>query len=273
MRAVARGFLARGWFARFAACVVVAGAAVVWLGALVVVLRVLVVVVLLVAVLCCVWLVAGVWVRRPLDWEGPQESVPRLLWARVGLVFGQPVGGGGDAHVREVVEGFAHELGKQQVALEVALADVRSSVDALGADLFGRQERLNADAQWLQRELGCQIKAMRALVERVTKFEHDVSRSSVSPGRPTPQKDRRPDLEAGAPDLGPEGRRRADPEPVRDDARAELDFDAAWHEFETDLRLEKIEEREQMLGELEERLSRRERELAAFAAQTQAQLG
>jgi hypothetical protein len=250
---------------------VVAVAAVVWLGALLVLLRVLVVVALLVAVLCCVWLVASVWVRRPSDWAEPQGSLPRLVWARVGLVLGQRVAAGENRDERDAeMERFEQELEKQQVEL----AAVRSSLDGLSADLFDRQERLNADAERLQQELGLQIEAMRALVGRVGRFEQGVLEvsGSCASDRPTPESDRLP-AEAGVPDLAPDQRRSADPEPVRDDATADLDFDAAWQELETDLRLEKIAEREQLLGEREESVNRRERELAAFVAQTQAQLG
>jgi hypothetical protein len=225
-----------------------------------------------VAMLCCVWLVASVWVRRPSDWEEPQGSLPRLVWARVGLVLGQRVAAGENRHERDAeMERFEQEPEKHLVEL----ASVRSSLDGLSADLFDRQERLNADAERLQQELGLQIEAMRALVGRVGRFEQRVSEvsGSCASERPTPESDRWPAEEAGVPDLAPDRHRSADPETVRDDATADLDFDAAWQELETDLRLEKIAEREQLLGEREESVNRRERELAAFVAQTQAQLG
>jgi hypothetical protein len=193
------------------------------------------------------------------------------VWARVGLVLGQRVAAGENRHERDAeVERFKQELEKQQVEL----AAVRSSLDGLSADLFDGQERLNADGERLQQELGLEIEAMRALVECVGRFEQGVSGFRASPELPTPESDCRPPAkEAGVPDLASDRHRSADREPVRDDASADLDFDAAWHELETDLRLEKIAEREQLLGEREESLNRRERELAAFVAQTQAQLG
>jgi hypothetical protein len=270
MRAFVRAVLARGWFARLAACVVVAVAAVVWLGALLVLLRVLVVVVLLVAMFCCVWLVAAVWVRRPLGWEGPRGSLPRLLWARAAVVFAQRLAGRGNTNERNAeVERFDQELEKH----EVALAALRCSLDTLSADLFDRQERVNADAERLQQELTLQIETMGALVERVTRFEQADASFRANPEKPAPESDRRLAVEDVASGLAPDRGRSAEPDSVTDTAMADLDFDTAWHELKTDLRLEKIEEREQMLGELEERLNRRERELAAFVAQTQAQLG
>ena len=57
-----------------------------------------------------------------------------------------------------------------------------------------------------------------------------------------------------------------------DELTSDPDLQAALAELDADLRLEKIEEREQLLGEREARLDRRERELAAFAAATQGRL-
>jgi hypothetical protein len=270
LEAFVRGFLARGWFARLVACVVVALAGVVWLGVLLLVLCVLVGVALLVAMLCCVWLVVGVWVRSPIDWEGARAVLLHPLWAKVRTVFGK--GDAANRHERAVVEEFEHALGARQDAFERALAAIGSSVEALSVDLFDRQERLSVEAERLHHGFGCQIEAMRALVERLDGFEHEVPRFRASDERPMSEIVRGPAEAAEELDLARDRRRSSDLQPLTDKATADLDLDAAWQEFETDLRLEKIVERERMLGELEESLTRRERELAAFVAQTQAQL-
>jgi hypothetical protein len=64
----------------------------------------------------------------------------------------------------------------------------------------------------------------------------------------------------------------AEPEPTDAGEYTELDRHAARLEVEFDLRLEKVEEQEEMLRELEEQLRRREHQLADFVAQTQRQL-
>jgi hypothetical protein len=118
-----------------------------------------------------------------------------------------------------------------------------------------------------------QIEAIGALVERLAGFEHAVPRFRASPAWPMPEIGRGPAEPSGELDLAPDRRRSTGLQPLVGEATADLDFDAAWHELEIDLRFERVEERERMLGELEESLHRRERELAAFVAQTQAQLG
>jgi hypothetical protein len=50
------------------------------------------------------------------------------------------------------------------------------------------------------------------------------------------------------------------------------DLDRVYREVEAELRLEAVEERERALAELEERLRRRERNLAAFVGEAQSRL-
>jgi hypothetical protein len=262
MRAVVRGFLARGWPARLAACALVSLAAVVWLGALVAVLRAAAVLALSAAMVGCVWLVLAVWRQRPLDVEGRLGSLARLVWARLGSPSLRRVGGRDEPAEQDGMAGFEAQFTQR----EAVLSAVRSSVDALSAELLGRQERLDREARQLQRELTSQLEALGALIARV---EHEVSRLTENPDRAAPPTLRTPDRAAPvvpAPDP------RDVPEPELD-AFADLDFDAAVSQLEADLRLEKLDEREQLLDELEESLSRRERELAALVAQTQAMLG
>jgi hypothetical protein len=235
MGAGVRRVLARGRPARLAACLVVALAAVVWLSVAIAVLRVVFVVVLLLAAVWCVWLVAAVWWGP--DWKGPSAGALRRLWARARLAFAVLAADPSSA------EQGARELDEPE---EAALAAFRRSADPLTVELLGRQERLHADAERLQRELAGQIETMRALVARIAQIEQEGSRLSG-------------DRESTIRDSGriPAGDLTGDP-----------DLRSAFDELEADLRLEKIEEREQMLGERERRLDRRERELAAFVAET-----
>jgi len=123
-------------------------------------------------------------------------------------------------------------------------------LQALTVELLGRQERLHADAESLQRALAGQIETIRDLVARIAQVEQEVSRLAG-------------DREPTSRDSG---------RIPADDLTADPDLRSAFDELEADLRLEKIEEREQMLGERERRLDRRERELAAFVAETQSLL-
>lgn len=116
---------------------------------------------------------------------------------------------------------------------EAGLAAVRSAVAALNVDLVAWQERLIHEVERCQRELAAQIDALPELVGHA------------------------------APPEAPE---------LRAVASSEPDIEAVLHEIETDLRLDKIEERERLLAEREERLDRRERDLAAFVNETQARI-
>ncbi len=49
-------------------------------------------------------------------------------------------------------------------------------LQALTVELLGRQERLHADAESLQRALAGQIETMRDLVARIAQVEQEVSR-------------------------------------------------------------------------------------------------
>jgi hypothetical protein len=235
-----RRFLARGRPARLAACAVVVFAAVVWLSVAIVVLRVVFVVALLLVAVWCAWLVAAVW-WGPVDWKGPWVAAVCRLWARVRLAFAVLAAGPSSAE--------QGGRGRDEPE-EAALAAFRSSAEALSVELLGRQERLHADAESLQRALAGQIETMRDLVARIAQVEQELSR--LAGHREPTIRDR--------------GRVPAD------DLTADPDLRSAFDELEADLRLEKIEEREQMLGERERRLDRRERELAAFVAETQSLL-
>jgi hypothetical protein len=118
---------------------------------------------------------------------------------------------------------------------EAAFAVISDSLNAAIADLLRGQERLHANAERLQRELASQTEAMNALA---AKLAHAELRPSTS-------------------------------EAPFD---SEVDLRAAHLELEADLRLEKIEEQEQMLRDREEQLQRREHQLANFVAQTQSRL-
>jgi hypothetical protein len=232
--------LAQGRLARLAACLAVALAAVVWLSLAMVVLRVVFVVALLLAAVWCAQLVAAVWWGRT-DWTGPSSAALRRVWARVRPEFT------GLAVEPSSTEQGPRELDERE---EAALAAFRRSAEALTVELVGRQERLHENGERLQRELALEIEAMRALVARIAQVEQEVSRLAGGWERTTRES---PTIPAG-------------------DQGADLDLQAAFDELEADLRLEKIEEREQTLDERESRLDRRERELAAFVADTQSRL-
>jgi hypothetical protein len=238
--AAVRRFLARGQPARLVACAVVVFAAVVWLSVAIVVLRVVFVVAVLLVAVWCAWLVAAVW-WGPVDWKGPSGAALRRFWARLRLAFAVLAAGPSSA------EQGARGLGEPG---EAALAAFRRSAEGLSVELLGRQERLHAGAESLQGALAGQIETIRDLVARIAQVEQVVSRLAG---------DREPTIRDS-------GRIPAD------DLTADPDLRSAFDELEADLRLEKIEEREQMLGERERRLDRRERELAAFVAETQSLL-
>jgi hypothetical protein len=264
MRAVVRWFLALGWLGRLVACVVVALGALVWLGILLVVLRVLAVAALCAAAVAGVLLVRAVWVGERADPARLREWRLGRLWSRVSLVLARP----------ETERGWddAEDLEPPLDEREPGLADVRGSIEALATGLLERHERLYADVERQHRELGGQIEAMRTLVARIAQFENEVSRLVASPDPARLAREELPPREPVAAELFQAGRVPVAPEPAAALAAEDRDFEAALAELEADLRLEKIEEREQMLGELEERLNRREQELAAFVAQTQARL-
>ena len=260
LRAAVRRFLARGRLARLAACLVVAFAAVVWIAVASVVLRVLFVAVLVLILTACVWLIAGIWVGEQVGSDelvGSAWHVARR-WARRAV----PRPHADDAKsavVSRMLTRDDEDLGRRERELterEEAFATVRASVDAAIADLLRRQERLHTDGEQLHEKLAEQIEAMRAVVARMAELEHEIS----VPARAVEQPARvavvhaRPEAAAAV-------------RPAED-----VDLYAARLELEADLRLEKLEEHEQMLRELEEQLRRREHQLADFVAQTQGQL-
>jgi hypothetical protein len=239
--AAVRRLVATGRAARLAACLAVALAAVVWLSVAIVVLRVLFVVALLLAAVWCAQLVAAVWWGHS-DRRGPSVGAFRRLWARVQPAFAWHAAdppSAGQSGVRELDEPD-----------EAALDAFRRAADALTTELLGRQERLHENGERLQRELALEIESMRALVTRIAQIEQEVSRLAGERERTT----RDPDTSPAT------------------DQMVDLDLRAAFDELEADLRLEKLEEREQTLEERERRLDRRERELAAFVAETQGRL-
>ncbi len=266
-----RTFLARGRLARLAACVVVALAAVVWIAIASVVLRVVFAATLLLLIVWCGWLVVGVWAGRQLGlteggapWRAMVPAVRRRL-TRAAPGPGSPRAEQmtnapapdrltHEAEELEGLEGRERALAER----EAAFAVVRGSVNAVTADLLRGQERLHADVELLQRELARQTEAMNEVVARlahaeVRRQESETSiaeRSNAAPARPDP----------------------GEPESALLDRSPDLDLRAARLELEADLRMEKIEEQEQMLRELEEQLRRREHQLANFVAQTQSQL-
>ena len=251
-RATVRRFLARGRFARLGACLVVAFAAVIWLAVASVLLRFLAAAVLLLIVIGCVWLIVGVWVGERADPEEFGASAWRvaLRWVRPAVAppEAEPASPEGE-RVRSTAEDEGLEKRERELAeREATFAAARSSFDAVIADLLSRQERLHADAEQLERKLADQIDAMRAVVARMAQLEEGVSvRARAQP-------------------------KLVDPDPTVLDRPAELDLQAARLELEADLRLEKIEQQEQVLRELEEQLRRREHQLADFVAQAQSRL-
>jgi hypothetical protein len=273
LRTAVRRFLARGRLARLTACLVVAFAAVVWVAVASVVLRVLFIAVLVLIVASCVWLMVGIWVGRTEDSEEYGRSAWRVAarWVRRAIARAE------DEPVETAVASHAppahddEELGRRErelVEREAEFAAARNSVDAAIADLLRREERLHTDAEQLHQKLAEQIEAMRAVVSRMAQLEQEVSSSAhvgnqpVHPRAVDPDHAPRPPLKSVE-----EG-----PEPTAAGQHSELDLHAARLEVEFDLRLEKIEEQEEMLRELEGQLRRREHQLADFVAQTQRQL-
>ena len=229
--------LARGWLPRLVACCVVAAAAIVWLGVALAVLRLVVFTAAVLAFAWCGWLVATVWRNAPPGTDSPPWA-PDRVWARLRRL--------GDR---------SDEPRRDDEAATVAA--VRASTDALTAELLGRQDRLNADAERLQGELAGQIETMRTLVARIGELEHELARLAQT------RVVERPVIEAHLP--------APSPAPVQA-AGSDEALDTIFDELEADLRLESIEERERTLSERERRLERREKDLAAFVAQTQVRL-
>ena len=239
--AAVRRFLAQGRAARLAGCLAVALAAVVWLSVAMVVLRIVFMLVLLLAAVWCAQLVAAVW-WGPIDWKSTPAGVFYRVSARARLAL---AGRAADRSSAEEGECEVDEL------KEEALAAFRRSAEALTVELLSRQERLHENGERLQRELGVEIEALRALIARFAQLEQElVARPAGGPERTTPAS-----VAIPASDLA-----------------VDLDLRAAFDELDADLRLEKIEEREQTLDERERRLDRRERELAAFVAELHSRL-
>jgi hypothetical protein len=270
-RAAVRRFLARGRFARLAACLVVAFAAAVWVAVASVLLRVLVAAALLLIVIWCVWLIVGVWVGEPADPGEFGVSAWRVVlrWVRLAVAQpgAEPASPQGERTRSEAVScrltAEDEDLAKREREVaerEAAYAAARSSVDEAIAELLSRQERLHADAEQLERKLAGQIDAMRAVVARMAQLEQGVSARARAGSQP--MSGPRPTAHADA----------VDPEPTVLDRPAEFDLHAARAELEADLRLEKVEQQEQVLRELEVQLRRREDQLADFVAQAQSQL-
>ncbi len=252
MRDRVRRFLARGRLARLSACLVVAFAAVVWVAVASLVLRVIFVSVLVLLVTWCVLLIVGVWLGETAD----TGKLGRLAWSfalSLRHAVARPEAPRMETEVvSRGLSGEDEELGRRERELaerEAEFASVRSSVDAVVADLLGRQQRLHTDAEQLQDELAGQIEAMRVVVARMGQLEQGVAQTVVS-AQPRPR----------------------EPEPTVLDQPAELNLYAARAELEADLRLEKVEQQEQLLLEREEQLLRREQQLANFVAQAQSQL-
>jgi len=234
-----RRLLAEAKLARVAACAVVALAGVVWLGVAIVVLRVVFVAILLAIAVWCGWLVLAVW-RGP-EWSEAATPAVQRVSARVRHVLGAVAGSRPSEEERA-----ARDLDEPH---EAALAAFRRSAEAVTVELLARYERLHSDAATLQRELAEQIEIMRGLIDRMAQAEHKVLHV-VSDSEPAQVSVTLP----------------------ADEPAADPDLQAAFAELEADLRLEKLEEREQLLGEREARLDRREREIAAFVAATQDRL-
>lgn len=266
LQALVRAFLARGRPARLAACLVVALAAVVWIALAAVVLRIVFAAVLLFLVIWCGWLIVGVWAGRETDHtEGGapawRAAFPVGRWSLT-RAAPEPASPRSEHTIAEAPGRLTHEAEELQrrerelTEREAAFAVVRGAVDAVIADLLRGQERLHADAELLQRELAAQTEAMKAVVARLAHADMRQRDTSIA---------ERTNAAVADPNPG-------DPEPATLDQHSELDVRAARLELEADLRIEKIEEQELMLRELEERLRRREHQLANFVAQTQSQL-
>jgi len=250
MREAAGAFLARGWAARLAASTVVSVAAIVWLGALVVLLRILSVIAFVAAGAWFVWLVGRVWRPQQLERGAQGGSLTRLVLVRARSLAARELPRRVESDENEATDAAQWEAG---------LAEVRSSVAALNADLLGWQERLIQEVERCQRELATQIVALHELVDRAVSSEQAASDEPEPPKK----EPRRRAPRAVAPQLSPE------PEV---EEPAEPDVESVLLEIEAELRVEKIEEREQRVAELEERLNRRERELAALVNETQAKI-
>jgi hypothetical protein len=259
-RAWARDLRARGPLARAVACAVVAFAAILWLAAAVTLLRLLLLVVLVVAAAWCVRLVWAVWRQRPADDDAP-ASEP-LAWTRLRHELARRLAPaavesvavrsrGSDERAPDALERLQRVLDEHRAVV----AALRDSVEAFSRDVLGRQERLTSDSERLTRDLAAGVDAMRSLLAQIergvppTAVRGSGAAAEPPPARPSP---------LSAEDLRSTGE--------------ELDVDAVYREIEAELKLEAIEEREQSLVEAEERLSRRERELALFVAQTQSRL-
>jgi hypothetical protein len=248
-----RRFLAQGRPARVAACVVVALAAVVWLGVVVVALRFVLVLAAIAAAGACAWLVASIWSGDP-DWSGGTASRVRHLWARgrLALEARMPSSERGWDEFGEPEEPARASVAHDDDDEDAALTAFRRSAEVLTAELLARHERLHAGAQALQRELASQIESVRALVTRMEQLEHEVAQLADQREQPVRDSARAP-------------------APV-DDLPVDPDLRLAFEELEADLRLEKVEVREQQLLDRETRLEQRERELAAFVEATQSRL-
>lgn len=259
-RAWARDLRARGPLARAVAGAVVAFAAILWLAAAVTVLRLLLLVVLVIAVAWCARLVWAVWHQPPADDDEPMPEP--LAWKRLRHQLARrlaPVAAerkavrasGSDERAPDALEHLQRVLDEHRAVV----ASLRDSVEAFSRDVLGRQERLTADSERLTRDLASGVDAMRSLLAQI---EHGVPptavRGSGAATEPSP--------------LGPS------PLPAQDirSTGEELDVDAVYREIEAELKLEAIEQREQSLAAAQERLNRRERELALFVAQTQSRL-
>lgn len=271
LRTAVRGFLARGRLARSTACLVVAFAAVVWVAVASVVLRVLFIAVLVLIVVVCVWLMVGIWVDQTADQDEFDQSAWRGVVQRVRNAVARPE----RAPVETAVASHGltrddEELGRRERELaerEGAFTAARNSVDAAIADLLRREQRLHADAEQLHQKLADQIEAMRAVVARMAQLEQEVSSSAHAANQPVHLRAVNPHAHTARGQL-----KSVEPEPTAQGQHSEFELQAARLEVEVDLRLDKIEEQEQMLRELEEQLRRREHQLADFVAQTQSQL-
>ncbi len=267
LRTAVRRFLARGRLARLTACLVVGFAAVVWVAVASVVLRALFIAVLVLIVISCVWLMLGIWVDQSDDHEEFGRSAWRVAtrWARraVARAESEPVESAVASHGLTHDDKALERRERELVEREAEFAAARDSVDSAIADLLRREERLHTDAEQLHQKLADQIEAMRAVVARMAQLEQEVSSSAHAANQPVQLPVARPQLRSVE---------AAEPEPSAVGEHTELDLHAARLEVEFDLRLEKIEEQEEMLRELEEQLRRREHQLADFVAQTQRQL-
>jgi hypothetical protein len=239
---------AQGRGARIAIGALVLLAGLVWIALAATILRVLLLLALVGVAAWCAWLVRAVWLGRTADAPSFPQDARRLL-ERARLPVRHPGAGPtsapscATAAEPESLEGLQRLLEEQRAAV-VAL---RRSVDELGRDVRGRQERLAADCERLAAGVATGVDAMRTLLDRI---EHETAPDARLEPRPA----------------APRAAARGSHDEV------ELAFEAAYRDVEADLRLEAIEAREQALEELEARLQRRERELAVFVEQAQGRL-